>query len=1182
MAVNGDTLDEDDETFTVTLSNPTVATLSDATGTGKIIDDDEPPGLGVDDATVTEGDAGTVNATFTVSLSTASGQAVTVDWAAHSGPGDTATEGTDYTTGNGTLTFSAGDTSKTFDVAVNGDTLDETDETFTVTLSGPGNATLSDATGTGTIDDDDGPGLGVDDVTVDEGDSGTVNATFTASLSAASVQAVTVDWAAHSGPGDTATPGTDYTTGSGTLTFSAGETEKSIDVAVNGDTLDEDDETFTVTLSDPGDATLSDATGTGKIIDDDDLPGLGVDDVTVAEGNSGTVNATFTVSLSAASGRRVTVDWAAQSGAGDTATVGTDYTAGSGTLTFSAGETEKSIDVAVNGDTLDEDDETFTVTLSDPGDATLSDATGTGTIKDDDDPPSLGVDNVTVAEGNSGTVNATFTVTLSAASGQAVTVDWSANSGTGDTATEGTDYATGSGTLTFSAGETEKTIDVAVNGDTVDEVDETFTVTLSGPGNATLSDAAKTGTGTIDDDDGPGLGVDDVTVLEGDAGTVNATFTATLSAASAQVVTVDWAAQSGKSDTATAGADYTAGSGTLTFSAGDTSKTFDVAVTGDTTVESDETFTVTLSNPSDATLSDATGTGTIVDDDGARTLGVDDVEVDEGDSGTVNATFTVSLSGPSGRTVTVAWAANSGTGDTATEGTDYTTGSGTLTFSAGETEKSIDVAVNGDTLDEPDETFTVTLSNQTIATLSDATGTGTIKDDDDTPSLGVDDVTVIEGDSGTVNTTFTVSLSTASGQAVTVAWSAQSGTGDTATVGMDYTAGSGTLTFSAGETEKSIDVAVIGDTLDEPDETFTVTLSSPGNATLSDATGTGTIDDDDGPGLGVDNVTVDEGDTGTVNATFTVSLSAASVQAVTVAWATSDATATQPADYTAGSGTLTFSAGETEKSIDVAVIGDTVDELDETFTVTLSDPGDATLSVATGTGTIVDDDGPGLGVDDVTVIEGNTGTVNATFTVTLSTASVQAVTVAWATSDATATEPADYTAGSGALTFSAGETEKNIDVAVIGDTLDEDDETFTVMLSNPTNASLSVATGTGTIKDDDRPRSLSVNDVTVTEGDTGTVNATFTVTLSGPSGRTVTVEWEAHSGPGDTATAGTDYTAGSGALTFSAGETEKDIDVAVTRGHGGRGGRDVHGDVEQPDQREPPGRPDGDRDDRRR
>ena len=148
-----------------------------------------------------------------------------------------------------------------------------------------------------------------------------------------------------------------------------------------------------------------------------------------------------------------------------------------------------------------------------------------------------------------------------------------------------------------------------------------------------------------------------------------------------------------------------------------------------------------------------------------------------------------------------------------------------------------------DDVDEPDSTVTVhILPDPRYQVAAESSFTISIADDDDPPSLEVDDVTATEGDSGTVNATFTVSLSTESGWTVTVDWATSDGT---ATAGADYTAGSGTLTFAAGETEKTFDVAVTGDTVDEPDETYTVTLSNAGNASIPDATGTGTITDDD-------------------------------------------------------------------------------------------------------------------------------------------------------------------------------------------------------------------------------------------------------------------------------------------------------------------------------------------------
>src|SRR5262249_18106756 len=163
----------------------------------------------------------------------------------------------------------------------------------------------------------------------------------------------------------------------------------------------------------------------------------------------------------------------------------------------------------------------------------------------------------------------------------------------------------------------------------------------------------------------------------------------------------------------------------------------------------------------------------------------------------------------------------------------------------------------------------------------------------------------------------------------------------------------------------------------------------------------------------------------------------------------------------------------------------------------------APIAEGQGVGTILNDDvPPSLAVSDASVTEGNTGTVNAVFTVTLSAAATQTVTVNYATSSGGATSGVDFTAASGTLTFAPRETSRTVAVAVRGDVLDENDETFWFDLSNPTNATISRSYGIGTILDDDPMPSVVINDVSVTEGNTGSVNATFTLTMSAASGRT--------------------------------------------------------------------------------
>jgi hypothetical protein len=335
------------------------------------------------------------------------------------------------------------------------------------------------------------PGLSINDAAVPEGNAATVNAVFTVTLSPVSSQTVTVNFATANG---TATAGSDYVSIPGTLlTFNPGETSKNITVVVNGDTVSEPNETFFVNLSNAANATISDNQGLGTINNDDSVPGLSINDVAVAEGNSGTVNAVFTVTLSAASGQAVTVNFATVNG---TATAGSDYVAKSDVLTFNPGETSKNIIVVVNGDTANEPNETFFVNLSNPSNASISVNQGLGTINNDEGMPSLSINDVVVAEGNSGTVNAVFTVTLSAASAQTVTVNFATADGT---ATAGSDYVGAAGVVTFNPGETSKPITVVVNGDTAVEGNESFSVNLTSASDAIIGD--NQGIGTIGNDD---------------------------------------------------------------------------------------------------------------------------------------------------------------------------------------------------------------------------------------------------------------------------------------------------------------------------------------------------------------------------------------------------------------------------------------------------------------------------------------------------------------------------------------------------------------------------------------------------------------------------------------------------------------------------------------------------------
>lgn len=917
-----DSSGEPDETFLATISNAswTGVSITDSSGTGTIQNDDgTPPAVTVGDVSITEGDSGTRNLTFTVSLSASSGLDVTFGY--ETDPG-TATDRVDYTTRGGSGTITAGQTSATFDVPIVGDTTDEPDETFDFVVSDVRNATLSDGIGVGTILDDDGPTISVNDASVTEGDSGTRNLTFDVDLSFATSDVVTVDYTTADGTG---VAGSDYTSTSGSLTFSNRVTRQTVSVPVLGDTLDEPNETFFLDLSDPTQATIADGRGRGTITDDDPLPSLSIGDVSQSEG-SGTMR--FTVTMSAASGRTVTVAWATSDG---TARAPDDYTSGSGALSFAPGVTSQTLDVVLVGDSLDEADESFDVTLSSPSNATLADATGVGTIQDDDAPPTLSVGDVAVVESGG---SATFTISLSAASGRTVTVSHATSNGT---ATAPADYTSTSGSTSFAPGVTAQTVSVPIASDALDEANETFTFSLSNPGNATLADG--TAVGTITDDDAPPtLSVGDVSVAESGG---SATFTVSLSAASGRTVTVSHATSNG---TATAPQDYTSTSGSTSFAPGVTTRTVSVPIASDALDEADETFTLTLSNPSNATLSDGTATGTIQDDDAPPTVSIAGASAAEGAG---PASFTVSLDAASGRTVTVSYATSDGT---ARAPDDYASASGTLSFAAGVTSRTIDVTLVDDGLDEPDETLTLTLSSPSQATLGTASATGTVEDDDDPPAVSVDDVSAAEGSGGPTAFGFTVSLSGPSGRTVRVDWATAE---DSATSPADFAAASGTLVFDPGVTTRPLSVEVAGDALDEDVETFFVDLSNPDQATLGDARGVGSIADDDAePAVSIADAATFEG-AGELR--FDVSVSALSGRTVRVDWVTAPGTA-DDTDFTAASGSVELPPGATTAPVAVTLLDDDVFEPEESFTVTLSSAVNAVLDRAEATGTIRDDD----------------------------------------------------------------------------------------------------------------------------------------------------------------------------------------------------------------------------------
>ena len=534
-------------------------------------------------------------------------------------------------------------------------------------------------------------------------------------------------------------------------------------------------------------------------------------------------------------------------------------------------------------------------------------------------------------------------------------------------------------------------------------------------------------------------------------------------------------------------------------SSGDTTATLTLASTADISAAADLAVKVLASAHSGST--DLT-TGTVdvapvlAAGPGASTDTIS-VSVEEGSMGG----WDVVLSADPGAGCTGGVTIGVTSGDTAA----VTVSPATLTFTTANWDTAQTVTAtgveDGDLVDE-----TATISHMVTATgcaaayptgLSIAGVTVTV-DDDDTSLFAIDSPRVLEGDFGATLLDFTVTLSPANAAQATVAYRTNVA-GQTATEGPDYQAASGTLTFAPGETRKTITVTVIGDAGLETDQTVGVQLSSPTPSGVVIATGMGigwgTIVDDDTPTLTIDSPRVAEGNSGTTELVFTVTLSPASTGQVTVGWQETGiggGTAEPGTDYTAvAGGTLTFAAGETSKTFPVAVRGDSAVEPDETVRVAISnanpsgtrirDADGAITTFAIGVGTIVNDDGrtsplPSLTIDAPRVVEGPSGTTAALrFTVTMSRTTARPVTVTYedtgsgtARAGALCERGADYVAfAPGTLTFAPGTRRQTIDVTVIGDAVDEPAELVVVRLRSAVNATLSVSTGVGTITDDD-------------------------------------------------------------------------------------------------------------------
>ncbi|WP_006851623.1 Calx-beta domain-containing protein [Synechococcus sp. WH 8109] len=413
------------------------------------------------------------------------------------------------------------------------------------------------------------------------------------------------------------------------------------------------------------------------------------------------------------------------------------------------------------------------------------------------------------------------------------------------------------------------------------------------------------------------------------------TFTLTLNEAPTEAVIVNYVTGTGTAGTG----DYASSSGSVTFAAGQQTQFVTVATTEDTSVESDETFTVTFSGT--RLTGSVAATGTITNDDVAvvaptYTLSTSAASASEGDG----VTFTLTLDSAPTADVVVNYVTSNGTAGAS----DYTSTSSSVTFSAGQKTKFVTIQSTEDTAVELDETFSITFSGSSLA--ADVTATGTITNDDSaapTYTLTVADVSAAEGDAAT----FQLTLDSAPTEAIVVNYATAAGTAGAT----DFTSASSTVTFAAGQTTQFVTIQTTEDTAVESSETFTVNFTGSSLAAAVSATGTITNDDTAVPtySLTVADVSAAEGDV----ATFQLTLDSAPTEAVVVNYTTATGTAATT-DFTEVTSSVTFAAGQQTKFVNITTTEDTTFETDETFTVTFS--GSTLNASVSATGTITNDD----------------------------------------------------------------------------------------------------------------------------------------------------------------------------------------------------------------------------------
>ena len=1201
--IEDDTFYEVQEAFTVVVSTTTsdITTHANGVGTVTINDDDStPPALDFValSGNIVEGTDANTNTihNITVNLGTGviAGREITADYTLFSEnahiPHDiklatTAPGRTSDTTG--VITFAQGVGSVNIPLEIIADEFDEVNETFKISLANAVNATIGTESITGTIgDDDDSPNISISVAPVTEGNDPTTNGEmeFTVSLDKQSYKDIRVSY--RTTTTGTATPDVDFSSilidSEGefpTLTFTKrsisssgvvteGMTSQSFTIPIYSDTLDENNETVYVLLSNPQNATLppNEVVEIGTITDDDALPELTVSPAGGLEGtaNAGEIN--FEWTLEPVSGREIILYYSTESG---TAISGSDFNAVTKTLLkIPAGDTSGTISVTTMEDSENETDETFTLKLSDELNVTLVATSIQGTIENDDLLISLEKEHYPI-----GALDATFylAANINLDSDLDVTYEINYMQADGDFVFRQWNVIT----VTIPAGSTYLMIQHPANY-RLPSSDQNL-----GSLNVRLVDGANYGLGLSVDADLSLVAVQTTPLVSisrigserlyetkvnlSQQKLARFQIIAQPKPTSEKTLTI-WVTQEGDfiAEQYTPGrwleksvvVDTETGNGIL-----------EIAIEDDELDEPNGLITATIQEGSDYHVGNFTNRASVevIDDDGDDTMpeiAITAITVD-------NIAIGNDLTATEGSTIKIEFGSNISVRGTNPLIINYEitiageffnpipVGVLTTEIAPGASNSVIQFSTTDDELEEANGSLVVTLlsgSGYFLASSKSRDNTKEIIIADDDPTLFISSLSKIEGNSGSNIMNFEVMISSAPSEEVTVAFATSNGS---ARQGIDFTATSGTLVFPANSTTpQPIPVTINPDTIDEDNEEFELVLSNPtGGAKIgSSGIAIGTIEDDDeAPLLSINSVEIEEGQTGEKDFTFTASLDRVSSRNVTFEYSTTGITATAGEDFiSVKNKEATIVAGSTSLPINVKVKGDTIDESDEIFTIALAIAVNATIpeNGGIGKGTIISDDNPAFHVVNKSGLEDPDGEI--IFEVTLSPvlnvpASVRFTTVSGATD--TAVSGVDFVAVDQILEFGTGEQSKFVTVELKSDDLDEDDEEFTVRLTSQSGGANIVGNGIakGLIIDNDGEINMSISDAEIIEGNTGEVVMEFTVSLDSPSGRDVSVRYNtADLTSEDVADDETDYIPViDGVLIFIPGITEKILSISI-------------------------------------